>query len=195
MTDQSLKRISLAILPLAVGLALAGCGSSSGGGSSTSAAEAQSAATGDIPDTQQFLTYKNTSAGYSILYPQGWARQGSGTDVTFRDKGNSVEVKITKGSKPTASSVSAELKKEASADPTLKPGTPQTVSVGGSPAVHVLYHVQGPPDPVTGTKPTLMVDRYDLANKGRVATVIESTPVGVDNVDAYKKIIDSFRWK
>src|SRR6476659_2491070 len=99
MTNKSLRRIWLAILPVAVGLAIAGCGSSSssGGGSSTSAAEAKSAATGDIPDTQQFLTYKNTSAGYSILYPQGWARQGSGTDVTFRDKGNSVEVKITKG--------------------------------------------------------------------------------------------------
>jgi hypothetical protein len=47
---------------------------------------------------------------------------------------------------------------------------------------------------VTGKKPTLMVDRYVLANKGRVATVDESTPVGVDNVDAYRKIIESFRW-
>ena len=31
----------------------------------------------------------------------------------------------------------------------------------------------------------MMVDRYVLANKGRVATVNEATPVGVDNVDAY----------
>ena len=195
MTDNSLKRIRLAILPLAVGLALAGCGSSGGGASSTSAsAEAQSAATGDIPDNQQFLTFKNPSAGYSILYPQGWARKGSGTDVMFSDKDNSVEVKIASGGKPTVSSVSSELKKEASADPTLKPGTPQAVNVGGSPAIHMLYHVQGPPDPVTGKKPTLMVDRYELANKGRVATVNESTPVGVDNVDAYRKIVQSFRW-
>jgi PsbP len=195
MSDNSLGRIRLAILLLATGLALAGCGSSGGGGSSSSgSAEAQSAATGDIPDNQQFLTFKNPSAGYSILYPQGWARKGSGTDVTFSDKDNSVEVKIAGGAKPTVSSVSAELKKEASSNPTLKPGSPQTVTVAGSPTIHVLYHVQGAPDPVTGKKPTLMVDRYELANKGRVATVNESTPVGVDNVDAYRKIIQSFQW-
>ena len=195
MTDNRLRRIELAILPLAVGLALTGCGSSGGGGSSNSAsAEAQSAATGDIPDNQQFLTFKNPSAGYSILYPQGWARKGSGSDITFSDKDNSVEVKIGSGGRPTVSSASAELKQEASTDPTLKPGTPQTVTVGSSPAIHVLYHVQGPPDPVTGKKPTLMVDRYELASKGRLATVNESTPVGVDNVDAYRKIIQSFRW-
>jgi PsbP len=195
MTKRSLRRIRFVIPLVAVGLALAGCGSSSSSsGSSTSAAEAKSAATGDIPDNQQFLRYKNSAARYSILYPQGWARKGSGNDVTFSDKDNSVEVQIANGGTPTVSSVSAELKKEASADPTLKPGSPQAVKVGGSPAIHVVYHVQGPPDPVTGQKPTLMVDRYVLANKGRVATVNESTPVGVDNVDAYLKIIQSFRW-
>jgi hypothetical protein len=39
-----------------------------------------------------------------------------------------------------------------------------------------------------------MIDRYVLGNKGRVTTVNEATPVGVDNVDAYRKIIESFRW-
>src|SRR3954469_12360405 len=202
MIRDCLKRTRF-LLPLPIiliGLAIAGCGSSgsgtsvTGGGSSASASEAASAATGDIPDNQQFLRYTNSAAGYSLVYPQGWARKGSGNDITFSDKDNSVEVQITKGSSPTVSSVAAELKQEAAKDPTLQPGQPQQMQVPSGPAIHVVYHVEGPPDPVTGKKPTLMVDRYVLGSKGRVATVNEATPVGVDNVDAYRKIIESFRW-
>jgi hypothetical protein len=201
MIKDSLKGIRFLAPLLLAGLLVAGCGSSSssttsagGGSSSTSASEAASAATGDIPDNQQFLRYTNSAAGYSLVYPQGWARKGSANDITFSDKDNSVEVKIAKGPNPTVSSVSAELKREAASDPTLQPGKPQQLQLPSGPAVHVVYHVQGPPDPVTGKKPTLMVDRYVLAHKGRVATVNESTPVGVDNVDAYRKMIESFRW-
>ena len=207
MIKKSLKRIRfLAPLLLLVGLLLAGCGSSSSNttsagagaasnsGSSASQSEAASAATGDIPDNQQFLRYTNSTAGYSLVYPQGWARKGSANHITFSDKDNSVEVKIAKGANPTTSSVSAEVKKQAASDPTLQPGKPQQVQLPSGPAVHVVYHVQGPPDPVTGKKPTLMVDRYVLAHNGSVATVNESTPVGVDNVDAYRKMIESFRW-
>jgi hypothetical protein len=183
------------------GLAIAGCGSSSTSSSTTSpanssptASEAQSAAQGDIPDNQKFLTFKNPQAGYSIKYPEGWAQKGANGLVTFSDKANSVKIAVTRGSAPTTASVSAELKKEAAKDPTLKPGAPQQMNVGQNQAIHVVYHLQGPADPVTGKKPTLMVDRYVLASKGRVATVDQSSPVGVDNVDAYRLIIESFKW-
>jgi hypothetical protein len=178
-------------------MALAGCGSSSSSSptsSNAASAAAASAAQGDIPDNQVFLRYQNPKAGYSIKYPEGWAQKGSGNAVAFADKGNSVKIAVSKGAAPTLASVSAELKKEAAKDPTLKPGTPQQIKVGTNQAVHVVYHVQGPPDPVTGKKPTLMVDRYVLANKGKVATVDQSSPVGVDNVDAYRLIIESFQW-
>jgi hypothetical protein len=200
MNTSRSKRITLVLLPVAAGIALSGCGSSglstttAGSSANSSAAEAQNTAQGDIPDNQQFLTFKNSAGGYSVKYPEGWAQKGSGSDVTFLDKDNSVHVVIASGSTPNVSSVSAELKKEAAADPTLKPGTPQAVKLPSGPAVHVVYHVQGPPDPVTGKRPTLMVDRYVFASKGRVATVDEATPVGVDNVDAYRMIIDSFQW-
>ena len=59
------------------------------------------------------------------VYPEGWARKGSANDITFSDKDNSVQVAVTKGAAPTVSSVTAELKKEAAKDPTLKPGQPQ----------------------------------------------------------------------
>ena len=201
MAIPNFKRLRYLIPVVAVGLALAGCGSSSSGGSPTGkansnvlSAEAQSAAQGDIPDNQKFLRYKNPRAGYSIKYPEGWAQNGSGDLVTFSDKGNRVQIAVTQGAAPTVASVAVELRKEAAKDPTLKAGTPQQVKVGPNQAIHVIDHVQGPADPVTGKKPTLMVDRYVLGSKGRVATVDESTPVGVDNVDAYRLIIESFRW-
>jgi len=200
MVIHSLKKrlIPWAAASLAIAsIAIAGCGSSSSSTPSSSnaaSAEAASAAQGDIPDNQVFLRYKNPGAGYSIKYPEGWAQKGSGNLVTFSDKGNSVQIAVSKGAAPTVASVSAELKKEAAKDPTLKPGTPQQMKVGPNQAVHVVYHVQGPADPVTGKKPTLMVDRYVLANKGKVATVDQSSPVGVDNVDAYRLIIESFQW-
>jgi hypothetical protein len=197
MDVSTLNRTRIAIPITALTLALGACGSSSSPSStapSGASAEAQSAATGDIPDNQQFLRYRNPQAGYSVPYPAGWARKGSANDVTFSDKDNSVHIVISKGGAPSVSSVTAELNREAGTDSTFKPGTPQQVTVAGKPAVHVVYHVQGPPDPVTGKRLTLMVDRYVLANGGRVATVDEATPVGVDNVDAYRLIIQGFRW-
>jgi len=200
MVIHSLKKrlIPWAAASLAIAsIAIAGCGSSSSStpaSSNAASAEAASAAQGDIPDNQVFLRYKNPGAGYSIKYPEGWAQKGSGNLVTFSDKGNSVQIAVTSGAAPTVASVTAELNKEAAKDPTLKPGTPQQMKVGPNQAVHVVYHVQGPADPVTGKKPTLMVDRYVLANKGKVATVDQSSPVGVDNVDAYRLIIESFQW-
>jgi hypothetical protein len=194
------RRTRYVVGVVVAGLAIAGCGSSSSSStpspasSGAAASEAQSAAQGDIPDNQKFLTFKNPQAGYSIKYPEGWARKGAGNQVTFSDKGNSVTIAVARGPVPTTASVSAELKNEAANDPTLKPGAPQQINASQNQAVHVVYHVQGPADPVTGQKPTLMVDRYVLASKGRVATIDQSSPVGVDNVDAYRLIIESFRW-
>ena len=93
-------------------------------------------------------------ARYSIKYSEGWAQKGSGNLVTFSDKGNSVQIAVTQGPAPTVASVTAELRKEAAKDPTLKVGTPQQVKVGPNQAIHVVNHVQGPADPVTGKKPT-----------------------------------------
>jgi hypothetical protein len=50
------------------------------------------------------------------------------------------------------------------------------------------------PDPVTGKRVTLVVNRYVVARGSRVATVDLGTPRGVDNVDAYRMMIQSFRW-
>jgi hypothetical protein len=218
----SLTRGLWALLAIAIAVPLAGCGSGGGSSSSTSAAastspatatstapagkascgssvtpssnEAASTAQGDIPDNQQFLTFQNRPAGYSIKYPEGWARSGSGSNVSFQDKSNTISIGVAPGSAPTAASVSSELKSEAASDPCLSAGTPKAATVGPNQAVKVTYTTQGAKSPVTGQRNKISVDRYVFFKGGSVATVDLSNPVGVDNVDAFRLISESFRW-
>lgn len=170
----------LTILAVVLGVLVAGCGS---GGSSespqeTSAGEvkettkggavpreAESLATGDIPDNQEFLTFTDKPAGYSIKYPAGWARTGNGNDVTFREKGNVVHIKVHPGKARSGSGEKKTLTRKSA------------------------------PDPVTGKSLPLVVDIYEYEKGGKVAVLELSTPEGVDNVDAYRMISESFRWR
>ncbi|MEA2413325.1 MAG: hypothetical protein QOC77_3886 [Thermoleophilaceae bacterium] len=171
-------------------------GTSSSAGARSLSAEALSKATGDIPDNQVFLHFTNTSAGYSIKYPEGWTQSGSGSDVTFRDKNNIVHIVTGGGSQPpTAATVTAELKALKRSDPTLAFNTPRTIALGSTRAIKLTYRTRSSPDPVTGKSVLLIVDRYELAGPGRRATVDLGTPRGVDNVDAYRMMIQSFRWR
>lgn len=185
----------LAMLTLILGALVAGCGSggssespqetsepaateaatggaqseATGGEAATGGAavpsEAESLATGDIPDNQEFLTFADRPAGYSIKYPAGWARTGNGADVTFREKGNVIHIVVHSGS---AKSAAGEKKS---------------------------FTRQSAPDPVTGKRVPLLVDVYEYERGGKVAVLELSTPEGVDNVDAYRMISESFRWR
>jgi hypothetical protein len=197
-------------------VAAAGCGSSSGsagaGGSggpaagtatgspnsetsqAALAADAKSAATGDIPDTQNFLTLNARQLRVSMLYPEGWTVNETGRGVTISEKNNLVRIAIGTGAAPSVASVRSQLAALANATPGLRAGVPAAITLKSGPAVKVTYTTQSAPNPVTGKQVTLTVDRYVTGNAGRVATVDLGTPVGVDNVDAYRKMIESFRW-
>jgi hypothetical protein len=154
--------------------------------------ELESAATGDIPDNQTFLVFRDAAAGYSIRYPEGWARQGSGLDVTFREKANVIRIAIRNGSKPDSASALKGLEQLKRADATVKVvGRPST---GAGQAVKIGYSRQSAPDPVTGKRLQLVVDRYEYGKGGKVAVLDLETPVGVDNIDAYRLISKSFAW-
>jgi hypothetical protein len=155
-------------------------------------AEANSAATGDIPDNQVFISFHDASAAYSMKYPEGWAQQGAGRRVTFRDKNNIVRVVITPGAAPTAASVRTDLHRLTGAH--VQSG-PQPLTISGSRAFKVVYTTASVPNAVTGKRVTLEVDRYYLSRAGKEAIVDLGTPVGVDNVDAYRLMIESFRWR
>jgi len=207
---------TLAIPVAAVALAVlaAGCGSSKqSAGSTVSAtttsssvttqqttpgpgalqAEAKSAATGDIPDNQAFVSFADPKGGFTMKYPEGWAQSGAGRQVVIRDKNNIIRVVISSGSLPSASAVSAAVHSLPGAQIVAQP---QRVKLPSGPAVKVVYSTKSAPNPVTGKRVTLVVDRYYLArSSGKEATVDLGTPQGVDNVDAYRLMIDSFRWR
>jgi hypothetical protein len=197
------QKVRVALLLALVLPALAsGCGGSSSKSSSNPsssspaalAADAKSAATGDIPDNQNFLVYRDKGVGFSIKYPEGWAQKKNRTGISFQDKNNLVRVAIRKGSPPTAASVTADLNKLKASSPTLKAQTPKPLNLKAGPAIKVTYTTTSAPNPVTGKRVVLMVDRYELAKKGRVAVIDLGTPTGVDNVDAYRLMSESFTW-
>jgi hypothetical protein len=176
--------IAFCVMAVALGVVIAGCGSGSSAegpqtelqteaGSkvaepSTTGAvpsEAESAATGDIPDNQAFLAYTDRPAGYTIRYPEGWARQGGGADVTFREKANVIHIVVRAGSAKSAEGEKRTSTRKSAADP------------------------------VTGKTLPLTVDTYEFPKAGKVAVLELSTPEGVDNVDAYRLISESFRWR
>jgi hypothetical protein len=180
----------------AKGEAVAGGGESeAGSGGAALPSEAESAATGDIPDNQAFLLYTDKPAGYAIRYPEGWARTGSGADVTFREKGNVIHIAVVAGPTPTPAGAEAGVAELAKADPTVKAKASSELELGGRPAVKIEYTRQSTPDPVTGKRLPLIVDRYEIGKGGQVAVIDLATPEGVDNVDAYRLISESFRWR
>jgi hypothetical protein len=160
-----LKKLIAAALVATV-LAGAGCGGSGGSKPSAAQSEAASAATGDIPDNQVFLVYHGP--GYSLKYPEGWTKKGSDRDLRFSDKDNSIHLVVGSGRAPVK----------------LVHGRAK-----------VTLKRLGPPNPVTGKRPVLLIDRYFYGKSGRRATLDLATPKGVDNVDAYRLISNSFRWQ
>jgi hypothetical protein len=187
--------------PAPVGSAASGSGSTQGttgtgsGAAGALSADAHSAATGDIPDNQVFLTFTQRSAPFLIKYPEGWTRSGSRRTVTFRDKNNLVRVLVRPGATPTTASVSSQLAALRRANSTLTFTAPHAVTLRAGSAIRARYTTVTAPNSVTGRRVKLVVDRYELARGGRVAIVDLGTPVGVDNVDAYRMMIESFSWR
>jgi hypothetical protein len=158
-------------------------------------AEAQQTAAGDIPDNQVFLRFHDSVDGYSIKYPEGWAQRRSAGVVTFRDKNNLVRIEVVKGPGATVAGARADLARLRGQTPSLRFDTPMRASIGGVPVVKAVYSTESAPNPVTGKRVELVVDRYYVAGAGKRAVVDLGTPKGVDNVDAYRLMIESFRWK
>jgi hypothetical protein len=160
--------------------------------------EAASAAAGDIPDNQVYVGFANARAGYTMRYPEGWAQAGAGARVVFRDKNNIVRVVVQPGTRPTLASVAKDMRGLRTRFPTLRAQVAKPIVIGGARAIKVVYSTQSAPNPVTGKRVTLGVDRYYLFRAGKVAVVDLGSPIRpvyVDNVDAYRLMIHSFRWR
>ncbi len=169
----------------------------------TSAAPASSAPAtefsppGDIPDTQVYVPYAVPGTNLQVSVPQGWARSSQHGVVTFTDKLNSVGTQVV--SRPTAPTVASarhsELPALASSVSKYAAGSVTSVNRQSGHAVLITYQQDSAIDPVTGKVVRDAVERYEFWNAGHEAIITLSGPVNADNVDPWRTVTDSVKWK
>ena len=151
---------------------------------------------GDIPDSQAFIIYQNTTGGYQLEVPEGWARAGAGGNVTFISKLDGVSVTIAPvAALPTAASVQAnEAKLIQSQGRAVTITGVSEANLPGGKAVVIKYMSNSEPNSVTNKRVRLENIAYIFYKNGKEATLTMWAPQGADNVDQWNRMANSFRW-
>ncbi|MDT7544019.1 MAG: hypothetical protein QOE99_129 [Actinomycetota bacterium] len=162
---------------------------------SQSPVAAESNPPGDIPDNLAFVPYANTAGGYSFKHPEGWAQTESGTTVTFTDKLNGVHAEPgTATSSPTVASARRDDVPQLSrSQPAFELRSVTAVTMPGGTGVRIVYRRNSQPDAVTGRQYRDEVERYELVSHGKEIVLELYGPLGADNVDAYRTMVQSLR--
>jgi len=152
---------------------------------------------GDIPDNQTFVKYASSQGGYELEVPEGWARKENGKNVIFTDKLDGFSVHLSGiTQKPSPDSIknnqAEQLKKEGRA---VVLGSIKNTKPANVPAVRMVYESNSEPDPVTDKQVRLENEMYFFYKNGDLAELRLWAPLGSDNVDQWKRISDSFRWR
>lgn len=150
---------------------------------------------GDVPDNAVFLSYRDPKFGYTIQYVEGWQVSGEADGVAIRDKDSGEVVQVVPAQTDVTAYVAGTDLPALGRQPGFKLIKQDSVTVNQQNLVHLVYDVSSAPDPVTGKQVPLAVDRYYVPGPTRLAIVSLATPKGVDNVDAFRQMIESFRWK
>jgi hypothetical protein len=192
------RAIGVVALPIALLAGIVGCGTSSQQVSPDTTGTPGSTHSGDIPDTAVYLTYHGT--GYSLKYVEGWTiqlrqSQAGSAGVLISDKDSSETVAIAPAQQtPLAAAASADLSRLSQSLPKFHLVFRRAVQLPAGTAIRAQYQTLSPRDPVTGKRVPVIVDRYFIPGSGKRAVATLATPVGVDNVDAFRLIARSFRW-
>ncbi len=150
--------------------------------------------TGDIPDNAVFLTYRNAAHGFSIQYVEGWQVTTAPDGVVVRDKDSSESVTVVALPSDIGAYISGTDLPSLQSQTGYKFVKQDAIAVGTRHYDHVMVKMPAPPDPVTGKSIPSTVDRYYVPGANGLAIVSLSTPDGVDNVDAFRQMIQSFGW-
>ena len=152
---------------------------------------------GDIPDNQVFVPFTSPDNAVVVSVPEGWARAADGTATVFSDKFNSVRIEVA--SRATAADVASA---RATDLPQLQASVPgfvlhdvRSVQRKGGTAVLITYDADSAVNPVTGKAVRASVERYTFWQGGRQAVLTLAGPTGADNVDPWRIVSDSLRWR
>jgi len=168
----------------------------SGATSTQAVAPVDKTQSGDIPDTQAFVSYRSPAGSYVLDVPEGWARTASTTDVSFVDKFNGVQVTITPATTaPTFESVRSQqiatLQKNGHV---VQDVQVKNVQLSAGTAVLLTFSSNSDPNPVTGKQIRLENNQYLFFKNGKLATLTLWAPISADNVDQWARMSRSFRW-
>jgi hypothetical protein len=143
------------------------------------------------------VPYHSAAGGFEIQAPEGWARRTTSSQVTFNSNLNTIGLTWRATStQPTAAAVKrSEIPGLAHSFRAFRLVSVQPVSLPGGSAVQVDFHVNSDPNPVTGKQYRMDVLRFDFFRGGREASLDLTSPVGSDNVDDWKLVSESFRWR
>jgi len=156
---------------------------------------------GDIPDSQVFINYTSAQGGYSLAVPEGWARTTTNNTVMFQDKLDGLTVTISKADKlPNVRGIhknqAARLKKTARA--VIIRQIKHIRSPNNMPAMLMRYESNSEPNPVTSKQVRLENNSYFFYQNyqnGKLAELRLWAPLGADNVDQWRLISHSFKWR
>jgi hypothetical protein len=149
---------------------------------------------GDIPDNAVFLKYTDAAHHFSIQYVEGWQVTPGSDGVVMRDKDSSEIVQVVPQVSDVATYVTSVDLPQLQALAGFTLDKQDIVTVNGVQLSHIVYHAPSPPDPVTGKQIPSTIDRYYVPGPNGFAIISLSTPDGVDNVDAFRQMINSFTW-
>jgi hypothetical protein len=160
-------------------------------------ASSETSPTGDIPDSQAYVTFTPDAGAYSVKIPEGWSRTASGSNITFSDRLNSVRIDTQPaGQAPTIESATAgEVPVLRSTVPGFSLQDITGVHRSAGDAVRIRYQADSQPSSVTNRTARLAVERYEFWRAGVQATITLSSPLGADNTDPWRVITDSFAWR
>jgi hypothetical protein len=164
-------------------------------GAGASAVPAEKNPPGDIPDNIAFIRYANAAGRYSFTHPEGWAENTRSSTVMFTDKLNGVQVQPgTATTPPTVDTANRQdVPALQSSQAAFELRGVKAVNVHAGKGVRIVYRRNSAPDAVTGRQYRDEVERYEIVAGGREVIVELFGPVGSDNVDAYKVMIDSLK--
>jgi hypothetical protein len=205
MVRRSLAAVVVAGLALLAGACGSGGASPYGGATPTTATPPSAASrnapevnpAGDIPDNQVFVPYSPPGGRFTVKVPEGWGRTARAGTVSFTDKLNTIgmETRPAPAAPTVASARQAELPAIRSASRRYEPGSVTQVRRAGGDVVLVTFKADAPADPVTGKVVHDAVERYEFWRGGTEAILTLAGPVGADNVDPWRIVSDSFRWR
>ena len=150
---------------------------------------------GDIPDNQVFIPFASADGD---LHGQGPGRLGSHRDGRRGDLHRQLQLDRTPvvdgGDGSDGGHVSATGLSDVSSDPTFTLIDVTAVTRKAGTGVLATYEIGSAPNPVTGKKALLAVERYVFFHNGTVVTMTLSGAKGADNVDPWRIVSDSLTW-